>query len=74
MLDRRTLIKLGLYGGSAALLHLTPLKSGAWAWALDEDDDHVHGVRSAATARFPAAERAGQLRGSDHWASWQSRT
>jgi len=28
MLDRRALIKLGLYGGSGALLHLTPLKSG----------------------------------------------
>jgi hypothetical protein len=67
MLDRRALIKLGLYRGSGALLHLTRLKSGAWAWALDEDDDHVHGVRSAATARFPAAERAEQLRGSDHW-------
>ena len=38
MLDRRALIKLGLYGGSGALLHLTQLKSGAWAWALDEDD------------------------------------
>src|SRR5437588_2356619 len=38
MLDRRALIKLGLYGGSGALLHLTQLKSGAWGWALDEDD------------------------------------
>jgi spore coat protein A, manganese oxidase len=37
MLDRRALIKLGLYGGSGALLHLTQLKSGAWGWALDED-------------------------------------
>jgi len=38
MLDRRALIKLGLYGGSGALLHLTRLNSGAFAWALDEDD------------------------------------
>lgn len=38
MLDRRALIKLGLYGGSGALLHLTRLNSGAYAWALDEDD------------------------------------
>jgi spore coat protein A len=38
MLDRRALIKLGLYGGSGALLHLTRLNSGALAWALDEDD------------------------------------
>jgi FtsP/CotA-like multicopper oxidase with cupredoxin domain len=46
MLDRRALIKLGLYGGSGALLHLTQLKSGAWGWALDEDehddDDKEH--------------------------------
>lgn len=38
MLDRRALIKLGLYGGSGGLLYLTRLKSGAWGWALDEDD------------------------------------
>src|ERR1700756_342348 len=49
MLDRRALMKLGLYGGSGALLHLTRLKSGAWGWALDEDnrtedekEDHDH--------------------------------
>jgi FtsP/CotA-like multicopper oxidase with cupredoxin domain len=42
MLDRRALIKLGLYGGSGALLHLTQLKSGAWGWALDEDDRTEH--------------------------------
>lgn len=36
MLNRRDLIKLGLYGGSAGMLHLTRLDSGALAWALDE--------------------------------------
>ena len=38
MLDRRALIKLGLYGGSGALFHLTRLNSGAWGWTLDQDD------------------------------------
>lgn len=36
MLDRRALIKLGLYGGTGGLLHLTRLDSGLLAWALDE--------------------------------------
>ena len=36
MLDRRALIKLGLYGGTGGLLHLAHLKSGVWGWALDE--------------------------------------
>lgn len=39
MLDRRALIKLGLYGGSGALLALTRLSSGAWGWAMDEDHE-----------------------------------
>jgi FtsP/CotA-like multicopper oxidase with cupredoxin domain len=39
MLNRRDLIKLGLYGGTGGLLHLTRLDSGALAWALDEDGD-----------------------------------
>jgi FtsP/CotA-like multicopper oxidase with cupredoxin domain len=42
MLDRRALMKLGLYGGSGGLLYLTRLKSGAWAWAMDEDDRDEH--------------------------------
>ena len=37
MLSRRELIKLGLYGGTGGILHLVRLKSGAYAWALDED-------------------------------------
>jgi FtsP/CotA-like multicopper oxidase with cupredoxin domain len=36
VLNRRDLIKLGLYGGTAGMLHLTRLDSGAFAWALDE--------------------------------------
>ena len=36
MLNRRDLIKLGLYGGTAGMLHLTRLDSGVLAWALDE--------------------------------------
>jgi spore coat protein A, manganese oxidase len=42
MLNRRALMKLGLYGGSGALLHLTRQKSGAWDWAMDEDHDDKH--------------------------------
>src|SRR5207302_5482467 len=42
MFSRRELIKLGLYGGSGGLLHLMRLKSGAYAWALDEDNRHKH--------------------------------
>ena len=54
MFDRRALIKLGLYGGSGALLHLTRLKSGAWGWAMDEDhedehDKHEHDCRTGGT-------------------------
>jgi FtsP/CotA-like multicopper oxidase with cupredoxin domain len=37
MLSRRELIKLGLYGGTGGILHLVRQKSGAYAWALDED-------------------------------------
>jgi FtsP/CotA-like multicopper oxidase with cupredoxin domain len=36
VLNRRDLIKLGLYGGTAGMLHLTRLDSGVLAWALDE--------------------------------------
>ena len=36
MLNRRDLMKLGLYGGSAGMLHLTRLNSGGLSWALDE--------------------------------------
>ncbi len=35
-MNRRDLIKLGLYGGTAGMLHLTRSKSGAFVWALDE--------------------------------------
>src|SRR4029077_7704543 len=37
MLSRRELIRLGLYGGTGGILHLVRTKSGAYAWALDED-------------------------------------
>ena len=40
MLSRRELIKLGLYGGSGALLSLTRDKSGALAWALKESSSN----------------------------------
>jgi spore coat protein A, manganese oxidase len=36
VLNRRDLIKLGLYGGTAGMLHVTRLDSGVLAWALDE--------------------------------------
>jgi FtsP/CotA-like multicopper oxidase with cupredoxin domain len=36
VLNRRDLIKLGLYGGTAGMLHLTRLDSGRLSWALDE--------------------------------------
>lgn len=58
MLDRRALIKLGLYGGSGALLHLTRLKSGAWAWAMDEDHARPRQVGSN-PARQPGQRSAG---------------
>src|SRR5437588_1066398 len=42
MLSRRELIKLGLYGGTGRILHLVRQKSGAYAWALDEDKRRKH--------------------------------
>src|SRR5207302_3487020 len=42
MLSRRELIKLGLYGGTGGILHLVRQKSGAYAWALDEDKRRKH--------------------------------
>jgi len=39
MLSRRDLIKVGLYGGAAGMLHLTHLDSGALGLALDEDGE-----------------------------------
>jgi len=42
MLSRRELIRLGLYGGTGGILHLVRTKSGAYAWALDEDKRRRH--------------------------------
>jgi spore coat protein A, manganese oxidase len=53
VLNRRDLIKLGLYGGSAGMLHLTRLDSGALAWALDEFKGNLDAQRKASGALKP---------------------
>ncbi len=41
-MNRRDLIKLGLYGGAGGILHLMRLDSGVLAWALDEKSATRH--------------------------------
>jgi spore coat protein A len=49
--NRRDLIKLGLYGGTAGMLHLTRMDSGVLAWALDEFKGNSN-LQSQALAAF----------------------
>jgi spore coat protein A, manganese oxidase len=57
VLNRRDLIKLGLYGGAAGMLHLTRLDSGAFAWALDEFKGNSN-LQSQTLAAFTPFTRA----------------